>query len=416
MKSDRNPPTRLKWHDGPAKIRAREILIIALLKGVPARTTKVVTVGGVLRREEMDIVLNPHDSKAIEAADYVRRRVGGKTIALSMGPDIKLSPLIKPLYRAEVFGVDEAFILSDRKMAGADTLATSYAVSLGVKKVLERHVKPLDELVSLIKSGASADSVATRAKELYEQNLIPNVVYSQLPAVRDSAVERFASGSVSAARAVEILEGVKTGYSSFVIVSGIKTTDGETGSVGPQVAESLSESMGVDFPHLTYVEDFEIDPATLLIEAERKIGRLVQKVELQCPALLTISPEYAPRPPGPSNQVSVRANSFRGKTPVPMKWTAEELNADPARLGLAGSPTIVGPGVDIGKPPVQKIIGKSIVFTKRVEKFSNGGVDYGPYDAGDLAQALPEAVFADLKARGLLGTFTFQMFERELFQ
>ncbi|MDA4114665.1 MAG: hypothetical protein OK474_11525, partial [Thaumarchaeota archaeon] len=128
------------------------MLIIALLKGVPARTTKVVTVGGVLRREEMEIVLNPHDLKAVEAADFVKRRVGGKTVALSMGPDIKLSPLMKPLYKAEVFGVDEAFILSDRKMAGADTLATSYAVSLGVIKVVERHTKPVEELIALIKT------------------------------------------------------------------------------------------------------------------------------------------------------------------------------------------------------------------------------------------------------------------------
>lgn len=391
------------------------MLIIALLKGVPARTTKVVTVGGVLRREEMEIVLNPHDAKAVEAADYVRRAVGGKTVALSMGPDIKLSPLMKPLYRAEVFGLDEAFILSDRKMAGADTLATSYAVSLGVRKVLERHTKPLEELLVLLNDGTPVGTVTARAKELYAQNLIPNNVYSELPAVKDSIIQLLSSGSIARDRAVALLEETRRRYEQFIVVSGIKTTDGETGSVGPQVAESLAESMGVDFPHVTYVEDFEIDPDTLTVQAERKIGRLVQKIELRCPALLTISPEYAPRPPRPTNQVSVRGNNFRGKSTAPMKWTADELGGDPARLGLAGSPTIVGPGVDIGKPPVQKIIGKSIVFTRRVERFSSGGVDFGPFDAGDLAQALPEAVFADLMGRGLLGLFTFDMFQRELF-
>lgn len=391
------------------------MLIIALLKGVPARTTKVVTVGGVLKREEMDIVLNPHDIKAVEAADYVKRKVGGKTVALSMGPDIKLSPLIKPLYHAEVFGVDEAFILSDRKMAGADTLATSYAVSLGVKKLLDRYVKPIDELITLIRNGQTAASVSARAKELYLQNLVPNMVYSELPAVKDSVVGQLSTGEVSPEQALRKLEDVRDGYSRFIIVSGIKTTDGETGSVGPQVAESLAEDMGVDFPHLTYVEDFDIDPQGLVIEAERRIGRLVQKVELHCPALLTISPEYSPRPPDPTTQFSVRGNNFRAKSLTPMKWNAEELNADPARLGLAGSPTIVGPGVDIGKPPVQKVIGKSIVFIKKVEKFSSGGVDYGPYDVGDLAQMLPEAVFAEFKAKGVLGPFTFELFQGEIF-
>ena len=391
------------------------MLIIALLKGVPARTTKVVTVGGVLRREEMDIVLNPHDLKAVEAADFVRRKVGGKTVALSMGPDIKLSPLIKPLYRAEVFGVDEAFILSDRKMAGADTLATSYAVSLGVRKVLERYAKPIDDLISMVKGGASASDVASKAKEFYGQNLLPNGVYSDLPSVKDSAIGLFSEGKASREQTVALLESTRKGYSQFIIVSGIKTTDGETGSVGPQVAESLSETMGVDFPHLTYVEDFDIDPKTLVVEAERKIGRLVQKVELHCPALLTISPEYSPRPPDASNQLSVRANNFKGKTITPMKWTADELNADATKLGLAGSPTIVGPGIDIGKPPVQKFIGKSIVFTKRVEKFSSGGVDFGPFDRGDLAESLPEPVFADVKAKGFLGVFTVDMFQQEVF-
>ena len=50
-------------------------------------------VGGVLNREAMDLVLNPHDAKAVEAADYLKRQVGGKTVALSMGPDGKLIPL-----------------------------------------------------------------------------------------------------------------------------------------------------------------------------------------------------------------------------------------------------------------------------------------------------------------------------------
>ncbi len=43
------------------------MLVIAPLKGVPARTTQVVEVGGVLNMEAMDIVLNPHGAKANEA-------------------------------------------------------------------------------------------------------------------------------------------------------------------------------------------------------------------------------------------------------------------------------------------------------------------------------------------------------------
>ena len=101
------------------------MLIVVLLKGVPARTTQVAQVGGVLNREAMDLVLNPHDAKAVEAADFLKRKVGGKIVALTMGPDMKLIPLMKPLYSAQVMGVDEEYVLSDRKMAGSDTWATS---------------------------------------------------------------------------------------------------------------------------------------------------------------------------------------------------------------------------------------------------------------------------------------------------
>ncbi len=391
------------------------MLIISLLKGVPAKTTKVVTVGGVLKREEMDIVMNPHDMKAIEAADFVKRRVGGKTIALSMGPDIKLAPLVKPLYHSEVFGVDEAAILSDRKMAGADTWATSYAVSLGVRKVIERHTKPIDELISTLKSAGYSEAVRSRAKELYAANLLSNRIYSELAPIKDSIIQTFLEGKLTVEEATKLLDEEKQRISRFIIVSGIKTTDGETGSVGPQVAESLAEQMGIDFPHVTYVEDFDVDPKTLMVDAERRIGRLVQKLEMNLPALLTIAPEYRPRPPDPRNQLSVRNNNYRGKILQPFKWNAEELGADPSKLGLAGSPTIVGPGVDIGKPPVQKVVGKSEVFAEHVEKFDRSGTSYGPFDRGDLSASLPEALRAELKANGKITTFSFDMFEEELF-
>jgi electron transfer flavoprotein beta subunit len=391
------------------------MLIIALLKGVPARTTKVVTVGGVLKREEMDIVLNPHDLKAIEAADFVRRKVGGKTVALTMGPDIKLAPLMKPLYNAEVFGVDEACILSDRKMAGADTLATSYAVALGVRKVVERHTKPLDELIATIKAAGYSETVKNKARELYEQNLLPNGVFSELPALKGSLVERFVQGQLTADQAVELLEKEKSALSNFVVVCGIKTTDGETGSVGPQVAESLAEALSLDVPHLTYVEDFDIDTDGRAIEAERRIGRLVQRVELHCPCLLTIATEYRARGPDPKTQAEVRARNYRGKIPTPIKWTADDLGADPTKLGFAGSPTIVGPGVDVGKPPVQKKIGKSLVFKERVEKFQFNGADVGPFDRGDLADALPEPLLNEMKNRGAVVAFDLRMLQQEAF-
>lgn len=391
------------------------MLIIVLVKGVPARTTKVVSVGGVLNRAEMDIVLNPHDSKAIEAADFVKRRVGGKIIAISMGPDQKLFPIMKPLYQAEVYGVDEEYVLSDRKMAGADTLATSYAVSLGVKKAVDIHLRAMDDVIQAIRKGGYSDAVRSVAKKLYDANMLPNVIYSELPAIGDSVIQRFLSGALTPSEAISLIEGQKELLSKFIIISGMKTTDGETGSVGPQVAEAVSELLGRQLPHATYVEDFDVDPRTLLVESERKMGYLSQRLEMELPALLTIETGYRAREPGAANQLAARYNNYKGKVILGTKWTAEELGADPKKLGLSGSPTIVGPGVDIGKPPVQKLVGKSLVFSRRVESLVVDGKTLGPFDRGDLAEGLPDGLLAKLREDGSLTLFSYDMLAGELF-
>ena len=390
------------------------MLIVVLLKGVPARTTVAAQIGGVLNREAMDLVLNPHDAKAVEAADYLKRRSGGKIVALTMGPDMKLIPLMKPLFDSEVSGVDEEYVLSDRKMAGSDTLATSYAVALGVKKLVERHTAPLDELAAAIRRSGYSDAVRSKAAELYRANLIPNGVFSELPSVRDSIVQRFLEGGLSVDEAVAEIEEAKEGVARFVVLAGVKTTDGETGSVGPQVAEGVSELLGKTIPHATYVDDFDVDPAAGTMTSERRIGYLSQKLEMRLPALVTVSDEFRPRNTSASDRLRARAATYRGKVLQATKWTADDLAADPRRLGLAGSPTIVGTGIDIGKPPVQKKVGETLVFLKDVPQFEFESKKYGPFGSGDLAAGVPEGALSRLKAVGSVGAFGLEMLAKEL--
>ena len=392
----------------------KKLLIVVLLKGVPARTTQAVQVGGVLNREAMDLVLNPHDAKAVEAADYLKRRVGGKAVALSMGPDGKLIPLMKPLFDSEVLGVDEEYVLSDRKMAGSDTLATSYAVALGVKKVIERHAGPMDEVAEAIRKYGYSDAVKAKAAGLYAANLLPNRVYSELPSVTDSLVQRFMEGRVTAEAALKELEAEKEAVYRFAVVAGIKTTDGETGSVGPQVAEGVSELLQRVIPHATYVEDFEVDSECRTVTAKRMIGYLSQELEMSLPALMTVSTEYRPRTAPAASQYDVRGSAYRGKVFQATKWTADDLGADPRRLGLAGSPTIVGTGIDVGKPPVQKAVGATLVFKGPAGAFEFEGSRYGPFAAGDLASSLPEALLAKLKADGAVAVFDYEMLAGEV--
>ncbi|MDA4126389.1 MAG: hypothetical protein OK452_04180 [Thaumarchaeota archaeon] len=389
------------------------MLIVVLLKGVPARTTQALQIGGVLNREAMDLVLNPHDLKAIEAADFVKRRVGGKSVAITMGPEAKLIPLMKPLYDSEVLGIDEEYVLSDRRMAGSDTLATSYALSLGVKKVVEKHVNPMEEMVEAIKKSGYSEAVKAKAEELYRANMLPNRIFSELPSIHDSIVQRFLGGEITAEAAIEKIRAEMEKISRFIVVAGIKTTDGETGSVGPQVAEGVSELLGKVVPHSTYVEDFDVESSA--VTSQRMIGYLSQKLEMKLPCVLTVSPEYRPREPLASAQPEVRYNSYRGKVLQAFKWTAVDLGADPKRLGLTGSPTIVGAGIDVGKPPVQKTVGSSLIFLSDYGPSEYEGKKYGPFSRGDLTVGLPDPLLSKLRSQGIVVVFGYDVLARELF-
>ena len=391
------------------------MIVISLLKAVPAKTTRVVTVGGVLKREQMDLVMNPHDQKAVEAADFVKRRVGGKVIALSMGPDVKLSTIMKDLYDTEIEGVDENVILSDRRMAGADTLATAYAVSKGISKVLEINRHAIEELMTLLEQGASRDQIRSRALELYEQNLLPNQVFSSIPAARMSIVWNYFSGRATKEETFHKLTEVRDSFERFIILAGIKTSDGETGSVGPQVAEELGEDREVTIPQITYVEDFEIDPNSGDLSVQRKIGGTTQRLETHLPALLTISPDYRPRSVRASSKRSVRDNAYRGKVREPIIWTGDTIGADPERIGLPGSPTIVGPGIDIGKPAMQKFTDRTLLFGKYVEKFERDGKSYGPFEPGDVADDLPSDLIQKLRDENIIEVFGYPHLTVELF-
>ena len=135
---------------------------------------------------------------------------------------------------------------------------------------------------------------------------------------------------------------------------------------------------------------------------------------MRLPALLTVAAEYRPRSPPAAGMKEVRANSYRGKVYQPFKWTAEDIGADPKKIGLVNSPTIVGTGIDIGKPPVQKSVGSTQVFLKAVEKTEFEGKAYGPYSRGDVAADVPEGLVARLRADGSVGVFDVPMLAEEL--
>jgi len=84
-----------------------------------------------ITREGIPTIINPLDRHAIEEALKIREQFSGKVTAISMGPPQARNALEEAL----AIGADNAVLLCDRSFAGADTLATAYALSCGIKKL-----------------------------------------------------------------------------------------------------------------------------------------------------------------------------------------------------------------------------------------------------------------------------------------
>jgi electron transfer flavoprotein alpha subunit len=84
-----------------------------------------------LIREGVRNYINPHDRKAVEEALRTKEKFGGTVSVVSMGPPQAEEVLKETL----AMGADQAYLLTDRAFAGADTLATSTALSLAAAKI-----------------------------------------------------------------------------------------------------------------------------------------------------------------------------------------------------------------------------------------------------------------------------------------
>ncbi|MBM3135956.1 MAG: electron transfer flavoprotein subunit beta/FixA family protein [Chloroflexi bacterium] len=106
--------------------------IIVTIKQVPDTTNvKIDPRTGTLIREGVPSIINPEDKNALEAALQLRERYGGEVIAISMGP-----PQAEDAMReALAIGADQAVLLTDRALAGADTWATAYTLGTAIKKI-----------------------------------------------------------------------------------------------------------------------------------------------------------------------------------------------------------------------------------------------------------------------------------------
>ena len=242
---------------------------VVLVKGVPDfRRGKVAFKDDhTLDRSKTPTVLNPNDFQALQAALECKVKFGGTVHVMCMGP---------PNYRVIlqeamdlVYG-DKAYLLSDRALGGADTLATAEALQAGIRKI----------------------------------------------------------GSVD------------------IVFAGFKTADGETGQTGPQCAWKLG------YPLITHVTKFELDPRTGRALAERVAYDEVEEIEAPTPCFVVTDPSFRAHYRRADHLLKLKElraqTQLRAKTyeKVYQMWGAADLTApngkaDPKRIGIAGSPTIV---------------------------------------------------------------------------
>jgi electron transfer flavoprotein beta subunit len=191
--------------------------------------------------------INPFDLFALDKALQLKRATSGSITAVTMGPQISEEVLREAL----AMGADRAVLLTDARFAASDTLATSYVLGMGIRKI-----------------------------------------------------GRF-----------------------DLILCGMRTTDSDTAQVGPQLAEELG------IPHVTGAENVERE--NTLFRVERVSDGFREILEVPGPALCTIS-----------SKTTVHLPSFADIQDAFIKrsverWNLEDLNADPARVGSAGSRTWV---------------------------------------------------------------------------
>jgi len=147
--------------------------------------------------------------------------------------------------------------------------------------------------------------------------------------------DRAFAGSDTWATSFTLTAAIKKIGAFDLILCGKQASDGDTAQIGPGIA------MHLDIPQATYVKKIE-EVKDNVMRVERMMEEGFEIIEIPLPALLTVVKEIN-EPRIPSLRGMMRAKSAKVAL-----WTQKELNLDPQKIGLSGSPTQV---VKIFTPP-----------------------------------------------------------------
>lgn len=168
--------------------------IVVLAKQVPDTRNvgkDAMTAEGTVNRAALPAIFNPEDLNALEQALQIKETHPDTTITiLTMGPPRAAEIIREAVYR----GADTGIVLTDRAFAGADTLATSYALSAAIRKIGS---------YDLIIAGRQAidGDTAQVAPQVAEKLNLPQITYAE-------KIEKIENGKATVTRRLE--SGVET--------------------------------------------------------------------------------------------------------------------------------------------------------------------------------------------------------------
>ncbi|RLC83243.1 MAG: electron transfer flavoprotein beta subunit/FixA family protein [Chloroflexi bacterium] len=255
---------------------------VVLVKQVPDTaniTGKAMKDDGTVNRAALPAIFNPEDLNALEMALQVKEQHGGQVTVLTMGPPRAAEVLRQALYR----GADQVILLSDRKFAGSDTLATSYALKCAVEQV------GAYDLVFCGRQAIDGDT-AQVGPQVAEKLGIPQITYAE-------SIQSLRGGEIIIQRAFPL----------------------------------GTETVTCTLPCLLTVVGSANQPRPP--SARRTLTYKLAAAPLEYPALLEQWPEFETE-----EALDDYLAERNQKIPV---WTAADVDADEDKLGLAGSPTKV---------------------------------------------------------------------------
>ncbi len=254
--------------------------IVVLAKQVPDTRNvgkDAMNADGTINRAALPAIFNPEDLNALEQALRLKDTHPGSTVTiLTMGPGRAAEIIREGLYR----GADNGYLLTDRAFAGADTLATSYALATAIRKIGEYDI--------IIGGRQAIDGdTAQVGPQVAEKLGLPQVTYVE-------EIQQVADGRIRVKRHID--GGVETVEAPLPIVL---TVNGSAAPCRPRNAK-------------------------LVMKYKRALGGQEKAALAKDGVALAYADLYEKRP-----YLNL------------VEWSVADVNGDTKQCGLSGSPTKV---------------------------------------------------------------------------